>query len=346
MISIKGYYYDGKSSKKAPASLEIFDDGIAKLLVDGAAKQTAFSQLRISSRIGNTPRSINFPDSGKFETDENDAVDAILAKHDMHRGARFIHILETKKHYILLALLVVIISSFALIRYGIPAMAKAAAFALPASTSGAIGKGALEIMDKTLFSKSELDDETREKISEYFAEIAKKQPQGFNYNLAFRKGIRVGTNAFALPSGTIVLTDELVKIVKDNGEIIAVLAHEFGHVAHRHSLRRLFQDSVIALIVVMVTGDLSSTSSLIAAMPTILVEAQYSQSFELEADNYALAYLQDNNIDPAHFKNLMLHLEEYHSANKNIPSFLSTHPPTAERIRLLENLKDSKTSTN
>lgn len=339
MILIKGYYYDGKTSKKTPASLEIYDNGIAKLLIDGADKQAAFSHLRISYRIGNTPRSINFPDGGNFETEENDAIDAILAKHDMHRGARFIHILETKRHYILLALVVVIISSFSLIRYGIPAMAKAAAFTLPASTSGAIGKGALEIMDKTLFSKSELNDETRERFSRYFAEIAEKQPQGFNYNLAFRKGNRVGANALALPSGTIILTDELVQIVKDDGEIIAVLAHEFGHIAHRHSLRRLFQDSVVALIVVMVTGDLSSTSSLIAAMPTILVEAQYSQTFELEADNYALAYLQDNNIDPVHFKNLMLHLEEYHSANKDIPGFLSTHPPTDERIKLLRNLK-------
>lgn len=340
MILIKGYYYDGKTSRKAQASLEIYDDGIAKLLVDGASKQAALSHLRISSRIGNTPRSIYFPDGEKFETGENEAIDAILAKHDIHRGARFIHILETKKHYILLALIVVIISSFSLIRYGIPAMAKAAAFALPASTSGAIGKGALEIMDKTLFSKSELNDETRERINKYFVEMAEKQPQGFNYNLAFRKGNRVGANALALPSGTIIITDELIKIVEDDSEIIAVLAHEFGHVAHRHSLRRLFQDSVVALMVVMITGDISSTSSLIAAMPTILVEAQYSQVFELEADKYALAYLQDNNIDLIYFKNLMLHLEEYHSANKDIPSFLSTHPPTAERIKLFENLKD------
>ncbi|MBI5181906.1 MAG: M48 family metallopeptidase, partial [Nitrospirae bacterium] len=99
------------------------------------------------------------------------------------------------------------------------------------------------------------------------------------------------------------------------------------------------QDSVFALLVVMLTGDISSTSSLIAALPTILVEVQYSQAFELEADNYALAYLQDNNIDPVHFKNLMLHLEEYHSSNKDIPGFLSTHPPTAERIKLLQNIK-------
>ena len=86
----------------------------------------------------------------------------------------------------------------------------------------------------------------------------------------------MGANAFALPNGTIVVTDDLVKLAEHDDELVAVLAHEIGHVVSRHALRRVLQDSGVMLLVAGITGDIVSISSLAAALPTLLIEAKYS----------------------------------------------------------------------
>ena len=344
MISIKGDYYDGKTSRKISTSLEIYDNGEVKLSHQGNRDVVALSTLRVSSRVGNTPRSIRFPDGGKFETDNNDAVDKALARFRTQSWEHILHLLENRKAYVITALIAVIVFSWAMLQHGIPALAKTAAFALPTETNNAISRGSLEILDQGFFSPSELEQGTKDRINRYFVEMAAKQSQDFDYRLLFRKGNGIGANAFALPSGTVILTDEMVELVEHDEELVAVLAHEIGHVVHRHGLRSVIQDSVFAMLVVLITGDVSSTSSLIIALPTVLVEAQYSRGFEREADSFSLAYLQSNDIDPIHFTNLMRHLQGAHKDDDGVLGYLSSHPPTAERIEMLEDLeKQTKT---
>ncbi len=298
MISIKGDYYDGKTSRKISTSLEIYDNGEVKLSHQGNRDVVALSTLRVSSRVGNTPRSIRLPDGGKFETDDNDTVDKALARFRKQSWERILHLLESRKAYVFTALIAVIVFSWAMLQHGIPALAKTAAFALPTETNNAISQGSLEILDQGFFSPSEIEQDTKERINRYFIEIAAKQSQGFDYRLL-----------------------------------------EIGHIAHRHGLRRVIQDSVFAMFVVLITGDISSTSSLIVALPTVLVEAQYSRGFEREADSFSLAYLQSNDIDPVHFANLMLRLQAAHKDDDGVFGYLSSHPPTAERIEMFEDLE-------
>jgi predicted Zn-dependent protease len=144
--------------------------------------------------------------------------------------------------------------------------------------------------------------------------------------------------ALALSSGTIIMTGELVRLSHNDDELVTVLAHELGHVVHRHALRRVFQSSAMALIGTLLTGDVSGPASIVVALPTMLVELQYSQSYEREADAYSLAYLKQHHIDPRHFRDIMLRLEKASGGNGKIPSFFSTHPATEERVKLFEQL--------
>lgn len=61
------------------------------------------------------------------------------------------------------------------------------------------------------------------------------------YEIVFRANRRLPANAFALPSGTLILTDDLVKLAKTDNHLMAVLAHELGHVQARHGLRLVIQ---------------------------------------------------------------------------------------------------------
>ena len=129
-----------------------------------------------------------------------------------------------------------------------------------------------------------------------------------------------------------MVTDELVALAKDDREIEAVLAHEFGHQRGRHILRHLLQDSIAALLVAVTVGDLSSLTSLAAAAPTLLLQAKYSREFEREADDFALAYLARHRIPPEVFAAMLERLEKSRPEGRNVPDFLSTHPDIRVRI--------------
>ena len=156
-------------------------------------------------------------------------------------------------------------------------------------------------------------------------------PDGDSYRLEFRHSNKIGANAFALPSGIVVVTDALVKLGQTDDEVVAVLAHEVGHLEHRHSLRMVMQDSAVALLIATVSGDPFSSSTLVAALPTLLVHARYSRKFEAEADDYAYDFLVAQGIPTQAFADMLVRLgakDETSAAEE----FLSSHPGTQERI--------------
>ncbi len=347
MTRIAGSFFDGESSSSTEGVLIFYRDGHVALSAQQIKREVQFSDLRFSDRVGNIPRNIYFPDSAKFETTDNDAVDELLRTRSQGLSARLQHTLESKLKYIALALVVVMSSTYGLVRYGIPAMARTAAYALPASTSTQIGTGTLSIMDKSVFDKTSLSKKRQRTLRKTFSAMLPKDDPGVDYRLEFRSSNRLGANAFALPSGIVIMTDDMVALAKNDAELVTVLAHEIGHIHNRHSMRRLIQGSIVAFITVMVTGDVSTTSTLLAALPTLFIEAQYSQAFETEADNYSLKYMLDNRVAPIHFVNIMQRLENSRPSPPNktgkkqgldddseISDFFSSHPPTKKRLNI------------
>jgi len=157
------------------------------------------------------------------------------------------------------------------------------------------------------------------------------------HHLEFRSSEAIGANAFALPDGTVIVTDQLITLADNDEEILAVLAHELGHVTERHPMRQLLQSSVVGLAMTWYLGDISS---LLAAAPTLLLESNYSRNFERRADRYAANMLRMNGIAPERLADMLEKLEtSHHGAKESIeqPSrivqFFSTHPDTGERIR-------------
>lgn len=338
MIEIAGQCFDGQRSAASPAILRVDETGLVSLDIWPAHLPLALGDLEISERVGNIPRLIRFPDGAQFRTTHNGQIDQVLAQFGHARGSRWVHRLESHLRFVAIAVVVMAITSFALVKYGIPYFAKMAAYAVSAQTAASIDAGAMQFLDKAFFKPSALGPATQARLRGRFDRMTTEAEPGFQYELLFRAGGPIGANALALASGTIVMTDEMVQAAKNDEELVSVLAHEIGHVVHRHSLRRTFQSSVVALLGVMLTGDVASVAQIVAALPVILVEAQYSQTLESEADAYSLAYMQQHGIDPIHFKNLMLRLEKKHEGQGKIPSFFASHPETKERVKLFERL--------
>jgi predicted Zn-dependent protease len=234
-----------------------------------------------------------------------------------------------------LALLLTVVLVWAGIAYGIPMLAKGIAFSLPASTEKALGQDALEGLDKLLLEPTRLAPVRQDRLRALFAGMSASIEGASGYRLELRASRRIGANALALPSGIVVITDALADLASNDAEIVAVLAHEIGHLKQRHQLRRILQDSATAVLIIAVTGDVGSIASLAAAFPTLLVQSRYSREFEREADDFALDYLKGHDIDPNALGEILLRMEKQRSGEGQIPDYLSSHPATRERAERL-----------
>ncbi len=324
-------YYDGRTSGVSAVRLSFWQSGRVTLIGNDRHADYSIDELAISSRIGDTPRLIGLPDGGKCEVTDNDVIDQVLKSNTGIRSG-WLHYLENHVLFILVAIAVTLATSVATIQYAIPWLAERAAYALPQSIDRKLGQGTLDILDRTLFSKSTLKQVTQTRLRARFAEITATLPTGESYELLFRTGGNIGANALALPSGIIVMTDELVTVSENDTELVAILAHEIGHLEHRHSIRMAMQSSSVALIIAVISGDVVSSSSLLAALPTVLIHTSYSRDFETEADDYAWQYLTDNGIPTVAFASILTRIAG-DSDDLSFSKYLSTHPGTMERLR-------------
>lgn len=325
-------YHDGASSQRKQAELVFNDDGSIKLHTDDSSQLYQLADVSFSSRLGNTPRALKLPDDAVCYITENDLIDDFLRKQGTHTAASIIHLLESRIIYVLLAVIFTAVFSWAMVTYGIPAMSSEIAYNLPDEVDRSLGKGTLETLDKIAFGKSKLDADKRIRLSSRFDEMKLQIEGAQNYKLLFRHGGKIGANAFALPSGIIIMTDELVELSQDDDEVVSVIAHELGHLVHRHSVRMVLQDSAVAVLIATITGDPFSTSSLVVALPTLLVNSKYSREFEKEADDYAYRYLVANNIELSKYAGILQRITGDESED-GPGNYLSSHPATDDRLQ-------------
>jgi predicted Zn-dependent protease len=110
-----------------------------------------------------------------------------------------------------------------------------------------------------------------------------------------------------------------------------VLAHEIGHVEHRHGTRMVIEQGVLSIGLGLALGDVSS---LVSLGGTLLTGLAYKREHESEADCFALALMARAGVPSAPTGELLQALSAQAGGNAaDLPSWLSSHPPTPERVR-------------
>ena len=346
-MSIRGRFFDGRSSRGHDAELRV-SGGRVSVYVDQQPVVSAVpaDALEISMRIGSTPRFVRFPDGGQFETTDHDALERDLLH---HRGrAGFVHGLESRWRHLPLALVIVIAFVWWAVAIGVPWTAKVIAFSLPAESNEWIAKGALQVLDAHILKPTTLSEAERARLQARFHAFLAPLRGDDQIEVLFRSGAEtIEANALALPSGQIIFTDELVRLAANDDELLAVLAHEVGHLHRRHALRQGIQSSALTLVMVAVVGDVSALSSLAGSLPLLLTQMGYSREFEREADDFAAQALHGQRIDVARFTEILERLAQRHCAQAEAAEpcepvaaddwrgYWSTHPGTDERIERL-----------
>jgi len=135
-------------------------------------------------------------------------------------------------------------------------------------------------------------------------------------------------NAMALPGGHLVIYSGLVDAAESPDELAGVMAHELGHVIHRHPIRGMVRNSGFSLLMRMLFGSHISGSITRSLLTNI-----YSRDFERQADAEGLLLLKDAHIGNGGFAQFFARLEAKQSSFEGSPLFVyfTDHPALSER---------------
>ena len=151
-------------------------------------------------------------------------------------------------------------------------------------------------------------------------------------------------NAFALPGGKVGVYTGLLRVAPSDDELAVVMGHEIGHVTARHGAERMSEGVALAaggLLLGAALNDNRHRDEWLAAYglgATVGVMLPYSRLNENEADEIGLIYAAKAGYDPGAGGIFWQRMMAESAGKAKLPTFLSTHPANADRIRHIQSL--------
>jgi len=220
-----------------------------------------------------------------------------------------------------------------------------------ATTEGGEGFNILSTQDEiALGDKVSKEVEKKEKIlddpgiqsyvQEVGARIAKQSPRtDVPYKFTVIDNPKT-VNAFALPGGHMYIYTGLMKLCSNEAELASVMGHEIAHVAAHHHGESYTRQYGISLIESFILGDNpSANAELMAQILSTVGETKFSRTQENEADRMGMDFLWRAGYKPdamVSFMEKMNATEQKEGRTPGVLKFLSSHPPTPERIAALQ----------
>lgn len=345
---IPANYFDGRSARVHAVELAA-NNGLLTLRGD-VDRTYAAAATRIAEPFEQSALVLYFEDGARCEVAPGEPA-CLLRDALGYRASRIVRLTQhTWAALLALALLVALILSAYI--WGLPAAAMRIAATLPPSVDQSLGENALKgLVAGGTLRESRLSDEWQAEVGKALRRVA---PPELRLRLMVRNSTSLGANAIALPDGTIVVTDQMVRLIAgkprafgeaERAQLAGVLAHEIGHVRLRHGTRILAGSSLSAALAGALFGDFSG----VAALPAVLARLRYSREMENEADEHAIALLQKNGISTLPLADLFERMAQRQAKSKDqsgwfwqAASFMSSHPLTAERSARLRGVAQAQ----
>ena len=281
MDGVTAWYFDGRRAEAVPANVARGDDSLLVLRHDDSLLQrVGLAEVQCAERFDHGPLMLSLPQGASLQIDHPyiaESVEQLLGHRDSLAQR-----LQRSWPAVLVALALIVAVLVAFYLRGLPWLAERAATAMPQTLEAQIGDEVLKLLDKRVLGPTMGYESEKAAIANRFAEFAARSAPGIKVLVEFRS-VKSGSgiNAFALPGGTIVVLDGLVAASGSDEQVLAVLAHELGHVALRHPLRRATKSVGLGLMAGLLWGDISSVA---ANVPAVVGLLSYSRDEEREAD--------------------------------------------------------------
>ncbi|MGH7344167.1 MAG: M48 family metallopeptidase [Candidatus Rokuibacteriota bacterium] len=339
-----GYYLDGRSAARRPASVRLAASGLEIELADGARLWWSFRDIRQTQGFYageqiRLERGAPFPEALLVD----DAA-FLAALHATARGfGRRFHDPRRRRARLLLtigAAVSAVAIGAVLYVWGIPAAAGVLAARVPVSWEERLGQAAVE--EITASKRRCVDREREDAIGAIVQRLLEPQPRApYTFRVIVVDDLTV--NAFAVPGGQVVLLRGLVERARTPEELAGVLAHELQHVLQRHATRLLLQHASTGLLLVAVSGDITGAMTYGIESARVLGTLSYSRHLESEADVEGLRMLLAADVDP---RGMIAFFDTMRAAERGAPSgtrYLASHPLAGDRVETLQRLAAAHT---
>ena len=355
---LRGAWFDGRSSRARDVQVRLVPHAggpsLALAPLDGGSAPPPLAHDAVvwpeawSSR--RAPRKVVVDLGAHGSLEIGDVAGWQAAVQAAGRNAPLAQRMQTRWSAFLLVFAVAAGALLAFYRWGTPWAATQLTRQVPLAWELGLSQRVLADMDASWLKASKLPAQRQADLRARFDALAAQvAPPLRRYGayqprlaLHFRSGMP--PNAFALPGGTIVMTDAMVEEAArrqlPDEALAGVLAHEIGHVMHRHTTRMLVEQGVLNIGLGLALGDVSA---LVSTGASLLTGLAYRRGHETEADCFAAGLMRQAALPTAPMADLLLAIEAGARGEKapraEGPSWmnlLSSHPETGQRARELQ----------
>ncbi|HWE22908.1 MAG TPA: M48 family metalloprotease [Myxococcales bacterium] len=144
-----------------------------------------------------------------------------------------------------------------------------------------------------------------------------------------------GVNAFALPGGPVYVTRGILGTLTSEAQLAAVMGHECGHIAARHSANQISKAEVAQVglgVGSVLSPELASLGQIASAGLQVLF-LKFSRDDESQADKLGFAYMANDGYDPRQMVDVFKTLGRVSTlaGGSKVPEWLETHPDPENR---------------
>ena len=335
-MHVQGHYFPKASSNYQQGVANISDTLVEISYDDQLISSHAISDITLTSGLAGLADELRFNDGSRFiPIDVNYRWPFKADKHDR------LERLEKSKWAIIAAVIFTPLFMWLMLYKVVPAIAVYSVDTLPRSVVEQMGEQSFTIIEKLALDDSELPIDQQAKVQQHFKTmLTELSLEPSVYRLSFYKSDSFGANAFAMPHGRIVVTDELANLLADKPDALkAVLLHEIGHVVHQHSVRMTAQSAASTIVLAVIFGDLEGIAEVALGTGATFAQQGFSRDMEREADSYALIQLEHLGYSSNDFADAIQALQSAHTSENehiekvnNLLEYLSSHPSAQERI--------------
>lgn len=337
---LEGHAYAARSSRRQPARL-LTREGGEDLIVDIQGEERAvlgsarLSEVQVDPPLGRAPRKLTLPDGTVFETEDHDGIEALTGQ---TRGS-LLHHYEGFNARLIGVVAVCLAAAWVLWRYGLDIMASVAIAFTPPVVIEQIDVGSMQAMDFSMAEPSQLTQAQQTEVERIYRQMVRALPadtqEKHSFDLLFRDMPGMGPNAFALPGGTMVITDAFVERFPQPDVLAGVLGHEIGHVVEEHGLKRLYRSLSLYLLIAFLAGDTGPILEDVILEGNLLLSLSFSREQETAADKFGLALAKEAGFDPGGLKVFFRTMGDLYG-DREPAQWMSTHPNSAERVKAID----------